>query len=552
MIGLFLAGTARAGVIGEAKISSTSGGFSGPLDDADLFGQSVTSIGDLDGDGVGDLAVGALLDDDGGMNRGAVWILFLNPDGSVKGHQKISSTSGGFSGPLSDEDRFGSAVAALGDFDGDGTADIAVGALTGDGGRGAVWLLFLNPDGSVKAEVEISATTTAISLDLNDAFGTSVAPLGDVDGDGTTDLAVGAPGDDNGGSGRGAVWILFLNPDGSVKSHVKISDTTGGFTGTLDDGDAFASSVAPLGDFDGDGTPDLAVGAPRDDDGGSDRGAVWLLFLNPDGSVKSHVKISDTTGGFTGILDNVDLFGNSIATGADLDHDGISDLVVGAIGDDDGGSSRGALWLLFLKGDATVRAHLKVSNTSGGFSGVLSDFDQFGYDTTLLGDFDGDGEIDLATGARGDDDGGIDQGAVWLLFTDSSDLDGDGIANPLDNCPDDPNPGQEDADGDDIGDACDLCFGDNGSGDTDADGICDDRDNCLDTPNPDQADGDGDGVGDPCDLCLGDDASGDTDGDGVCDDRDNCLDTPNPDQADADGDGVGDPCDLCLGDDASG
>jgi hypothetical protein len=60
----------------------------------------MTSLGDLDGDGVGDLAVGADLDDDGGLDRGAVWILFLNPNGTVKSHQKISDTQGGFTGTL--------------------------------------------------------------------------------------------------------------------------------------------------------------------------------------------------------------------------------------------------------------------------------------------------------------------------------------------------------------------------------------------------------------------------------------------------------------------
>ncbi len=67
---------------------------------------------------------------------------------------------------------------------------------------------------------------------------------------------------------------------GWVLSHQKISDTQGGFTGILDDGDLFGSSVASLGDLDGDGVADLAVGAWWDDDGGGDRGAVWVLFLD--------------------------------------------------------------------------------------------------------------------------------------------------------------------------------------------------------------------------------------------------------------------------------
>ncbi|MCH8880138.1 MAG: FG-GAP repeat protein, partial [Planctomycetes bacterium] len=152
------------------------------------------------------------------------------------------------------------------------------------------------------------------------------------------------------GTSRGAVWVLFLNIDGTVKSHQKISDTQGGFTGILDDGDLFGTSVASLGDLDGDGVGDLAVGATGDDDGDTSYGAVWVLFLNSDGTVKAHQKISATQGGFTGILDVGDGFGRSVASLGDLDGAGAGDLAVGALFDDDGGPGRGAVWVLFLDG----------------------------------------------------------------------------------------------------------------------------------------------------------------------------------------------------------
>lgn len=406
-------------VLGQGKISSTAGGFGGPLDNADLFGRSVAYIGDLDADGISELAVGAYYDDDGGMDRGAVWVLFMNGDGTVKIHQKISGTAGGFSGLLDDGDLFGIGVAALGDLDSDGNADLAVGALNDDDGgtdRGAVWVLFLNRDGTVKAHQKISsiAGDFAGPLDDFDSLGFSVASPGDIDGDRIADLAVGAFLDDDGGMERGAVWILFLNANGTVKAHQKISSTFGGFTGRLDDSDTFGSSVTSPGDVDNDGIVDLAVGAYQDDDGGTNCGAVWMLFLHADGAVKAHQKISSGAGGFTGALDSFDDFGLSIAAPGDLDGDGSVDLVVGAYGDDDGGMNRGAVWVLLLNSDGMVKAHQKLSSATRGFMGPLDNRDRFGVSVAAQDD-DADGTIDLAVGAMEDDDGGPSRGAVWIL-----------------------------------------------------------------------------------------------------------------------------------------
>ncbi len=403
------------------KISDTSGNFDDSLEAGDQFGSAITNIGDLEFDGVTDLAVGAPYDDDNGTDRGAIWILFMDSDGQVDVKQKISDSLGGFTGGLADNDRFGSAVTAMGDLNGDGFLDLAVGApLDDDGGsdRGAVWILFLNADGTVIQTQKISDAAGGFTgtLDDNDQFGSTLANIGDLNNDGVTDLAVGVHYDDDGGSNRGAVWILFMNPDGSVNAQQKISSIEGNFDGNLQDGVRFGSAIDIAGDLDSDGVTDLVVGSSGDDDGGSDRGAIWVLFMNTDGTVQATQKISQTNGEFDGFLGTGDQFGHAIANLGDLNDDGVDELAVGALSSDDGGLDRGAVWILFMRSSGKVHSKSKISNTNGNFDGVLTDGNQFGSALANIGDIDDDGIPDIAAGANLDDDGKINAGAAWILF----------------------------------------------------------------------------------------------------------------------------------------
>ena len=187
-----------------------------------------------------------------------------------------------------------------------------------------------------------------------DAFGSSVTSIGDLDGDLVTDIAVGAFGDDDGGSDTGAVWILFLNNDGTVKNHQEINDIS--FGGALGSEDAFGLDVEDLGDLDGDGVTDIAVGAWQSNDKGTDKGAVWILFLNADGTLKAHQNISANHGNFTGPLHSNDRLGSSMANLGDLDGDDVIDIAVGVSYDNgENGLNRGAVWILFLNSDGTVK-----------------------------------------------------------------------------------------------------------------------------------------------------------------------------------------------------
>ncbi|MEL6984096.1 MAG: integrin alpha, partial [Actinomycetota bacterium] len=196
----------------------------------------------------------------------------------------------------------------------------------------------------------------------------------------------------------------------------KISDTAGGFTATLDDDDQFGLGLAGIGDLDGDGVRDMVAGASDDDDGGGNAGALYVLFLNADGTVKAEQKISaTTTPALASFLEGGDEFGSEATPIGDLDLDGIVDLAVSAPYDDDGANWAGAVYILFLNDDGTVRAADKISATSGGLTGPLDSFDYFGFGLAALGDLDGDGTINLAAGAFGDDDGASSAGAVYIL-----------------------------------------------------------------------------------------------------------------------------------------
>jgi len=374
------------------KINNDDGGIGSPLDAIDHFGRAVEHLGDLDGDGVEDIAVGAYQDDDGGQSKGAVYILFMKKDGTVKSFQKISDTSGGLNGQIPQSSLFGWGIANIDDLDGDGVIDLAVGA-TGDN-DGSLWILFMNNDGTVKSFQK----TAAINALENDRYSNAIANLGDLDGDDVQDLAVGEFERDD---GSGAVWILFMNSDGTIKDSNEISNTNGILAGLLDPNAGFGFDVDSIGDLDGDGVEDLAVGAHR-------VGSVYILFMNSDGTAKSFNKITPLVGN--------DNFGISVANMGDLDGDGVTDLAVGEENDNDGGDRRGAIHIFFLKSDGSLKSSQKISQTEGNFGGELDDLGLFGWGSTSIGDLNMDGSTDLAVGNIFDGGRTLGTGAVWILF----------------------------------------------------------------------------------------------------------------------------------------
>lgn len=295
------------------------------------FGTSTANIGDLNGDGIVDLIVGA----PGVGDSGALVLLSSDVESYTAQFIEIPQDLADQGARWGDHLHFkdGTFYAGLAS----GTGKIAEFTLDNDFNIQVVQIF----DGNDEELVGM--------LDPGDRFGTGTV-VTDLDGDGVDDIICGAPGDDDGGADYGAVYQLYRNADGSIDRIVKLSATTGGFNGFLNSGDEFGISIVPLGDLDQDGNPDIAVGAPGDDDGNIDVGAVWIIFLRADGTMKRQRKINLTNGNFhQSGLGLGDRFGTRIASIGDINGDGTIDMAVAVPHDDDGGTDRGAFFTVMIE-----------------------------------------------------------------------------------------------------------------------------------------------------------------------------------------------------------
>jgi hypothetical protein len=396
--------TTQWGPDGFVKIEEGSGGFFATLDAGDRFSRDHDQAGDINGDGIIDLVVGARSDDDGATDAGAVYILFMNNDGTVQSNQKISAIQGGFTDTLLANNFFGYGVAGIGDYDGDNIPDIAVSAPAS--ANIALYIIHLNNNGTVKSFVKNP-----------NIMAQGLSAVGDLNNDGRIDLVACDPRSNQGGIQRGAIQILFFDASSNVvpANSVHISSTQGGFGTGLADNDQFGGrEVAMLGDIDNDGTLEMAVGAFMSDGG---KGAIWMLSLDSNNfNVVSKLKITEGMNGFadtltTGSNPNGTAganLGHALSKVGDLNGDGVPDLMTGANQQNEGWG-----YILYLNQDKTVKTYTRINNIDGGFDLALSNEARFSRSISFIGDLRGDGTIAVNYGGRA---GAGSTGTVYLLF----------------------------------------------------------------------------------------------------------------------------------------
>jgi hypothetical protein len=343
-----------------SALDGTDGFVLNGINAEDYSGVSVSGAGDINGDDVDDVIVGAWGADPNNSASGESYVVF-GKDTGFGAQIELSALDGtdgfvlnGF-GPV---DRSGISVSGAGDVNGDGVDDLVIGADRADpnGSNSGESYVVFGKDTGFGAQIELSALDgtdgfVLEGIDFDDFSGVSVSGAGDVNGDGVDDVIVGAWGADPNGERSGESYVVF-GKDTGFGAQIELSalDGTDGFVlNGINAEDNSGASVSGAGDVNGDGFDDVIIGARGADPNGSFSGESYVVFGKDTGfSAQIELSALDGTDGFVleGI-DGGDESGRSVSGAGDVNGDGVDDLVIGALLADPNGSASGESYVVF-------------------------------------------------------------------------------------------------------------------------------------------------------------------------------------------------------------
>ena len=369
--------------LADSKFTGEQGG--------DRLGHSVAGVGDVNGDGFGDILLGAY--NEGESEEGAVYLVL----GPVSGDQRMARADGKLTGVRAGENA-GLAVAAAGDVTGDGLPDMLIGTYIGDGVEAYAGCAYLVRWPSLGERSLAEAEARFLGVAHGDVAGWDVASAGDVDGDGLGDVIIGAYGV----SGVGAAYLLV----GPVRGDLSLGDSDALLLGETA-GDMAGYAVSGAGDVDADGYGDVLVGAYGSDTAGDGAGVAYLVR----GPVSGEVSLAAADAVLLGAVER-DCAGLEVAGGGDVNADGFDDLLIGAVNDDYRGAQGGTAYLVLgpVSGsDSLARADITLQSEGSQ--------DHAAESLSMGGDVDGDGLADILVGAYARDVAGNRDGAAYLVYS---------------------------------------------------------------------------------------------------------------------------------------
>jgi hypothetical protein len=378
----------------------------------DYAGHSLSGAGDVDGDGLDDVLLTAHNDDTVAYNAGAVSIFLSGELGEIGSHRSMDSAEHVLLGE-GERSYVGFAVSRAGDVDGDGLGDVLLGAFGNrdrENYRGKAYLI--RGTELTRGEALLSETGTMMwGEGQRDYAGWDVASAGDVDGDGWDDLIVGAPGQDDVGEDGGKAYLV-LGASLSGVASFELADADLHLIGAAE-GDWAGYSVAGPGDVNGDGVPDLWIGALESDAAAVDAGIGHLVtdLGAMDGTALS---LADATVGLTGEAES-DKTGRRVAAAGDVDGDTRGDLLIASTDADAEGFGDGCAYLV-LAASLPESGVVSLADADAQFAGAVH-FDEAGWGLSGGGDVDGDGLADILIGAPYHDSPVTEAGAAHLVLS---------------------------------------------------------------------------------------------------------------------------------------